>query len=110
MDIDRDKQQLLEEYLDSLQFENKEFQLSDMILCDDSPRPIEYVETDDKTKNTHSGQMKLLLTDEMRIMLGLLYICEKSNRTVDLGTTDTPPWTLQGDSCRGRCGTRTSLR
>ena len=76
----------LKDFLQNLKFEHKRFDMSDMILRDDSPHPIPYVETDGQTQNAHFGQMKLLLADEMSIMLGLLHICEKSGKTLqDLG-------------------------
>ena len=72
----------LKDFLQNLKFEHKRFDMSDMILRDDSPHPIPYVETDGHTENTHDGQMKLLLADEWSIMLGLLHICEKSHTTL----------------------------
>ena len=76
--MDRDKLQSLQNYLAKLEFKTKEFQMSDMILRDDSPHPLTYCRTGTLTHNTHAGQMKLLLADEMSIMLGLLHICSKS--------------------------------
>ncbi len=51
-----------------------------MILQVKSPHPLEYCRTYGHTHNTHDGQMKLLLADEMSIMLGLLHICSKSKK------------------------------
>ena len=81
--MDSDKHQILKNFLVSLPFEKKEFfEMSDMILQDDSPHPIPYVKTNRQTQNIHDGQMKLLLADEMSIMLGLLHICHKSDKTL----------------------------
>jgi len=77
--MDVEKQQLLETFLAGLASERKVFEMRDMTLRDDSPHPVAYVETGPRTKNTHAGQMKLLLADEMGIMQGLLHICGKSN-------------------------------
>jgi Poly A polymerase regulatory subunit len=76
--MDVDKLQLLETFLAGLALERKVFGIRDMALRDDSPHPVAYVETGPLTKNTHAGQMKLLLADEMGIMQGLLHICWKS--------------------------------
>ena len=80
--MDEDKLQRLEQYLAGLEKQSKVFEMSDMILRDDSPNPVEYCETGELTDNTHAGQMKLLLADEMSIMLGLLHICEKERMTL----------------------------
>jgi hypothetical protein len=82
--MDADKHQRLQDYLQNeVELEHKDaFEMSDMILQDDSPDPLDYVETDGHTENTHAGQMKLLLADEMSIMLGLLHICEQSDKTL----------------------------
>ena len=87
MDRDREKLQRLENHVRQHQFQRKAFDMSDMILrhnphnpADNSPHPLPYVETD--KNNTHVGQMKLLLADEMSIMLGLLHICEQSKKTL----------------------------
>jgi hypothetical protein len=80
--MDVEKQQLLETYLADLAFQRKEFDMRDMTLRDDSPHPVEYVETGAHTANTHAGQMKLMLADEMSIMQGLLHISSKSNTKV----------------------------
>ena len=80
--MDVDKHQILEDFLQNLEFKHKSFDMSDMILRDDSPHPLEYCRTYGHTENTHDGQMKLLLADEMSIMLGLLHICEKSHTTL----------------------------
>ena len=74
--MDLDKHQRLQDFLQNeVEFEHKDtFEMSDMILQDDSPGPLDYVETDGHTQNTHDGQMKLLLADEMSIMLGLKHI------------------------------------
>ena len=73
-----EKLRRLDDFLTNFLFQNKRFEMSDMILREDSPHPVEYVETGDRTQNKHAGQMKLLLADEMSIMQGLLHICEKS--------------------------------
>jgi hypothetical protein len=78
--MDPSNYQLLQGYLASLKLEHKEFEMSHMILHDDSPHPLRYVETNGHTHNTHDGQMKLLLSDEMSIMLGLLHIYENSKK------------------------------
>jgi hypothetical protein len=87
--MDVDKRQLLETYLADLAFQRKEFDMRDMTLRDDSPHPVEYVETGAHTANTHAGQMKLMLADEMSIMQGLLHISSKSNtKMAALGRED----------------------
>ena len=80
--MDVDKQQLFATFLAGLASKRKEFEMRDMTLRDDSPHPVAYVETGPLTKNTHAGQMKLLLADEMSIMQGLLHICSKSGATL----------------------------
>jgi hypothetical protein len=65
-------------HLASLELEHKVFDMNDMKLQGKSPHPLEYVPTNHCTHNTHDGQMKLLMTDEMSIMLGLIHICSKS--------------------------------
>lgn len=80
---DKDNYQKLVRYLAKLPAESREFQMSDMTVRDDSPHPFEYCPTGELSKNTHAGQMKLDLADEMGIMLGLLHICAKSGRTLD---------------------------
>ena len=80
--MDRDKLQTLHNYLAKLSLKTKEFQVSDMTLRDDSFHPVAYTRTGTLTHNTHAGQMKLLLADEMSIMLGLLHICSKSKTTL----------------------------
>lgn len=80
---DKDNYQKLVRYLAKLPAESREFQMSDMTVRDDSPHPFEYCPTGELSKNTHAGQMKLDLADEMSIMLGLLRICAKTGRTLD---------------------------
>jgi hypothetical protein len=75
-----DKQQLLRRYLASLALVHKDFSINEMRLHDKSPYPLKYVHTNHLTPNTHDGQMKLLLADEMSVMLGLLHICSKSKK------------------------------
>ena len=77
-----EKLRRLDDFLANFLFQNKRFEISDMILREDSPHPVEYVETGDRTQNKHAGQMKLLLADEMSIMQGLLHICSKSGTTL----------------------------
>jgi hypothetical protein len=72
--MDEYKYRLLHEYLDKLTPTRKVFSMSHMILQDNSPHPLDYVKTNRSTQNTHAGQMKLLLADEMSIMLGLRHI------------------------------------
>ena len=85
--MDVEKRELLETYLADLAFQRKEFDMCDMTLRDDRPHDLEYVGTGDRTQNTHAGQMKLLLADEMSIMQGLLHICSNSGTTLlDLAT------------------------
>ena len=76
--MSRDKYQLLVDYLASFERVHKDFDMNDMRLQDKSPHPLKYVKTNRLAQNTHDGQMKLLLADEMSIMLGLLHICSKS--------------------------------
>jgi hypothetical protein len=80
LDMDQDKQKRLKDYLASLKLQYKNFDYDDMVLKDSSPSPLNYVKTNKETKNTHNGQMKILLSDEMSIMLRILHICKKSNK------------------------------
>jgi len=81
--MDEHKHQLLQDYLQNLEPEHRDFTMSDMILQDGSPHPLDWCRTYGQTQNTHGGQMKLLLADEMSIMLGLLHICRKSSTTLE---------------------------
>ena len=80
--MDVEKQQRLETFLAGLTLQHKVFEMPDMILRDNSPHPVEYVRTGPRTDNTHAGQMKLMLADEMSIMQGLLHICSKFDTTL----------------------------
>jgi hypothetical protein len=75
-----DKYQLLIKYLLSFEVVHKDFDISDMTLQDNNPHPLKYVKTNRLAPNVHDGQMKLMLADEMSIMLGLLHICSKSTK------------------------------
>ena len=79
--MDAEKLRHLDDFLKNFTRKNKRFDMSDMILREDSPHPLEYVRTG-STDNTHAGQMKLLLADEMGIMQGLLHICSKFETTL----------------------------
>ena len=85
--MEAEKLQALHEFMKALQLKRKIFEMSDMILRHapgnatyNSPHPLAYCRTGTLTHNTHAGQMKLLLADEMSIMLGLLHICKESKR------------------------------
>lgn len=100
MDRDAEKLQRLADHLRQHQYQRKAFDMSDMILrhnpqnpADNSPHSLPYVQTGDKN-NTHAGQMKLLLADEMSIMLGLLHICEQSKKTLQQLTPQTGRFTV----------------
>lgn len=84
--MEAEKLQALHEFMKALQLKRKIFEMSDMILRHapgnakyNSPH-LAYCRTGTLTHNTHAGQMKLLLADEMSIMLGLLHICKESKR------------------------------
>jgi len=79
--MDVEKRQRLDDFLSTLVLQRKVFDMGEMTLRDDSPHPVEYVRTG-STDNTHAGQMKLLLADEMSIMQGLLHICSNSGATL----------------------------
>lgn len=84
MDQHEHELELLRKFLDTLELKHEEkFSIDDMQLQDDSPHPRPYVMTDKLTNNTHAGQMKLLLTDEWSIMLGLLHIRDTAETTLE---------------------------
>jgi hypothetical protein len=69
------------------QIKIRPFQKSDVLLIhgtesDDSPQ-LQYKPQGDKTDNTHAGQMKLMLADEMSILDGLRHIFTKYKITLD---------------------------
>lgn len=79
--MDSPKWQRLKKFLSVFKSEHRDFDMNDMKLHEESPHPLAYVPTHHTTKNTHDGQMKLLMADETSILLGLLHICSTSQKT-----------------------------